>query len=168
MTVLTYHSHVLRLGSASIGMTLYMMRIKVSQVGWLAAIGAVSALMTSSFCFSRCCARPASARQVPAQQLARAAIDHQRQAQPAILASPYAAQIRPPSVDQATLPWILGLEPRALPKRPLAHLPALELEDCSTRYVGPRRTTDLRPAVQRLISSSITSLIGVSSEENNT
>src|SRR5260370_865121 len=71
----------------------------------------------------------ATAAEVPAQQLAAVAIDHQRQRCPAITPCPHTAQISGPA-----LVWRLGHRWQCLDARPeahrtLAHLPALELED---------------------------------------
>src|SRR5690606_7990603 len=73
--------------------------------------------------------RPAGARQMPAQQLSGMAVDHQRQAEPAVFPTPDTAQVRCPALIGKFGAGNLGLDPGTLAQGPLADLPALELED---------------------------------------
>lgn len=73
--------------------------------------------------------RLARAGQMPAQQLARVTVDHQRQRGPAILAGPDSCQVgRPPLIGRCS-DGGHRLDPRSHTNRALANLPALELED---------------------------------------
>jgi len=66
---------------------------------------------------------------VPAEQLARATVDHQTQGEPALLTAPYPAQVVRSTLVRLLGPRHLGLDPRALAKGAFAHLPGLKLED---------------------------------------
>src|SRR5690606_34323246 len=67
-------------------------------------------------------------------------------------AAPYAAQIRRPALVRQLCPRYFGLDPRALPKRSLAHLPALELEDPLHRVLVHAQQGGHSPVAERWLS----------------
>lgn len=83
----------------------------------------------------------AGARQVPAQEFAPVAIDHQGERRPAVLAGPDPRQIRRPALVRRRGDRGHRLDPRSHADGALAHLPALDLKDPlhrrSPRSLGP-------------------------------
>ncbi|MNV64342.1 hypothetical protein D3C71_1569790 [compost metagenome] len=89
------------------------------------------------------------ARQVPAQQLSRMAVDDQGQRRPAVSPSPDTAQVcRPALVGRLGHRW-QSLDARPHANRPLAYLPAPDLEDALHGVLIEPQQMCHRPVAER-------------------
>lgn len=93
----------------------------------------------------------AAAAEVPTQQFAAVAVDHQSQRSPPITPRPHAAQVRRPTLVGSLGHRRQRLDTRPESHRPLANLPALELEDALHGVLVEPKQMRHRPVAERRV-----------------